>query len=66
MLFFGSLMLITFFTALVLRIRLSYLNKKRDRMLSILPPNRRNIPEMLADGILADLPDTDVRYRYMT
>ena len=56
-------MFLTFLTALGLRIRLTYLNKKRDRMLFMLPPNRGPIP---VDNVFEDFPDTDVRYRYMT
>ena len=59
-------MLLTFLTAFALRMRLTYLNKKRDKMHSILPPNQEPVPEISAAGVFEDFPDTDVRYRYMT
>ena len=57
-------MFLAFIMAFSIRTRFDILNKRRDKQLAILPP-----AEKLAGDALAatrEIPDNDVRFRYMT
>jgi len=57
-------MFLAFIMAFSIRMRLDILNKRREKQLAMLP-----LEEKLAGDALAatqELPDTDVRFRYVT